>query len=113
MSVYFSSVSANIPLSLASAFATAIATVTDDIGIVECTNEPFSDMASALNSIITGTPTWLSPMPSDVQSFIRSVATAEASIINKDANAGARVDAVLKAGTAAVVGIAVGVVVML
>ena len=103
----------SIPVSLADALGSALSTVTDDIGILEPTSWLLTDRASALNSIITGTPTWLAPLASDLQSYIKSVATAEASIINRDVNAGTRVDAVLKAGIAAVVGVAVGVVIML
>lgn len=109
----YESAQQTIAVSLANALNSVLAGVTDDIGIAEPTSWYLTDRASALNSIITGTPTWLAPLPSDVQSYIKSVATAEASIINRDINAGTRVDAVLKAGIAAVVGVGVGVVIML
>ena len=74
------------------------------------TSYPASDAVSFLNAIITGTPAYMGALPTGVQSWISSVASAEASIINKDATANAaqptgRMVAVMGAGLAAGVGV--------
>lgn len=55
----------------------------------------FNDEVSIINDILTGSPAWVQALPTDVQSYISSMAAAEASIVNKDTSAGGRVGRVV------------------
>ena len=64
-------------------YTSALVELQDDC---DCEDDPVEYAGELLTA--TGTPAWFTALPSDLQTFVSSVAAAEASIIQKDSGAG-------------------------